>query len=238
MLTEETTNTALEGSAFARVLGRLMETRSIPADEEHALELAERSGLDRDVFRGRLAAEPDAEPGDLSGLADTLNLSRSERRDLACAYTFEREAPMTLHADISVKLEAGKTVAELREEYGLSREDLARGMDVSVRDLEMLEASGQRYHGLNPEWFVLLTEPYGHNRAFWYPPAKAIEEWKRAITILEGFTTLAFSLESDPLMAVLGDALAGAREELDGCRDLLANFERQEERVRIEAARD
>ena len=85
---------ALDGSAFARVLARIMKARGIPANEETALELAERSGLDRDVFRGRLAAELDVDLGDLSRLAEELGeLTESERLELAYAYTFERERP-------------------------------------------------------------------------------------------------------------------------------------------------
>lgn len=92
MLSEETKseNTTLEGSAFARVLGRLMEARGIPADQEHALELAEKSGLGREVFRARLAGE-DADPGDLTRFAEELALSAEEMRALAYAYTYERE---------------------------------------------------------------------------------------------------------------------------------------------------
>lgn len=92
-MTEETTaeTTTLDGSVFARVLARLMEARGIPAGEEHALGLAERSGLERDVFRARLYAEPDANPGDLYGLARELRLSSGEMRTLAYAYAYERE---------------------------------------------------------------------------------------------------------------------------------------------------
>lgn len=131
-----------------------------------------------------------------------------------------------------------KTVRELREKHGLSVEELAEGMRISERDLMLLESSGQKYYGLNVEWFALLAEPYGYNKVFWYPPEKAVAEWERAITFLEGFAVLAEALDSEPLIAALGDAIYGAREELDGCRDLLKNFERQEEQIRIETARD
>lgn len=92
-MTEETKNTtaALEGSAFARVLGRLMEARGIPADQEHALELAEKSGLDRETFKARLAGSGDANPGDLSRLAGELALSGPEMDVLAWAYVYEEE---------------------------------------------------------------------------------------------------------------------------------------------------
>ncbi len=109
-----------------------------------------------------------------------------------------------------------KTVAELREQHGLSREELAEGMRVSERDLMLLEASGQKYFGLDREWFALIAEPYGYDKVFWYPPEKAVAEWERAIAFLEGFAVLAEALDSEPLITVLGDAICGAREELDG----------------------
>ena len=83
-----TTTTALEGSAFARVLGRIMETRGIRADQEHALELAEKSGLNRETFRARLAGE-DVPCGDLSRLAEEMALTVPEMDVLALACTYE-----------------------------------------------------------------------------------------------------------------------------------------------------
>ena len=53
-----------------------------------------------------------------------------------------------------------KTVAEWREELGLTREELAEGMQVSPRDLTLLECSGQKYYGLDQKWFALLAKPY------------------------------------------------------------------------------
>lgn len=41
-------------------------------------------------------------------------------------------------------------------------------------------------------------------------------------------------LDNQALTAILGDADTRAREELAGCRDLLENFERQEEQIRFE----
>lgn len=72
-------NTNLEGSVFARVLGRLMSAH-LPdgVDEEKALELAEWGGLDREVFRARLHGDSEANPGDLSQLARELRLSGEE----------------------------------------------------------------------------------------------------------------------------------------------------------------
>ncbi len=99
-MTEETTTTGtalLEATAFARELCRIMEARGIPTDQEHAAQLAERSGLDPEAFRARLAGEPGANPGDLSRLAKELALARHERRVLALAYTLEEdfEEPIT-----------------------------------------------------------------------------------------------------------------------------------------------
>jgi hypothetical protein len=56
--------------------------------------------------------------------------------------------------------------------------------------------------------------------------------------IIKAFAVLAEALDSEPLITILGDAIDGSREELDGCRDLLANFERQEEQIRFETAQD
>jgi hypothetical protein len=73
---------------------------------------------------------------------------------------------------------------------------------------------------------------------FWYPPEKAVSEWERAIGILEALAVIAEALDSEPLNAVLGDAIGRAALELDGCRELLADFERQEEHTRFETAQD
>ena len=224
----------MKNTVFGEVLAELLEVREIPVTPATVGKFAEDAGLDGWAVIHRMADADAEHVSYLDRLADALNLSRSERLCLAYAYTYEREAPMTTDRPP----EGGKTVAELREEHGITREELAAGMSVSVRDLEMLEASGQRYHSLDPEWFVPVADLYGYEKVFWYPPAKAVKEWSRAITILDGFVVLAGSLDSEPLIAVLGDALAGAREELDGCRDLLKNFERQGGRVRAEAARD
>jgi hypothetical protein len=131
-----------------------------------------------------------------------------------------------------------KTVREWREELGLSIGELAEGMRVSERDLMLLESSGQKYYGLDQEWFALLAEPYGYNKVFWYPPEKAVSEWERAIKILEGFSVMAEALDSEPLIAILGDAICRAQLELDGCRELLDSFERQEEHIKYETAQN
>ncbi len=127
-----------------------------------------------------------------------------------------------------------KTVGELREEHGLTIEELAEGMRISERDLMLLEYSGQRYYALDREWYALIAEPYGYNKVFWYPPAKAVSEWERAIRLLDGFAVMAEALDSEPLLAILGDAISVAREELKGCQRLRENFERQEEQIRSE----
>jgi transcriptional regulator with XRE-family HTH domain len=127
-----------------------------------------------------------------------------------------------------------KTVRELRQEHGLSLAELAEGMKITERDLMLLESSGQKYLGLDREWYALIAEPYGYNKVFWYPPDRAVEEWERTINILQALLVLAENLDTEPLMVALVDAIQGAQEELDGCRDLLANFERQEEQIRSE----
>ncbi len=94
MTEENTTITSpLDGSAFARVLGRIMAARLhwVVIDEEKALEVAEWSGLDRETFRARLHGDPEAYPGDLSQLAWELELSETEKQMLAFAYAYERE---------------------------------------------------------------------------------------------------------------------------------------------------
>jgi len=133
----------------------------------------------------------------------------------------------------------GKTLGQLCKEVGMTLEELAEGMKVSERDLMLLESSGQKYLGLDPEWFALLTERYGYEKVFWYPPEKAVREWEMALRLLNGFTELACNtLDSEPLIAILGDATTRAQQELAGCRELLANFERQEEQIRSEMVED
>jgi hypothetical protein len=91
-MNEETKSTVLEGSAFARVLVRLMEAHlPRPVDEEKVLNLADWAGYDVEVFRARLAGDTEADFGDLSQLAYELGLSGDERQMLAMAYTYERE---------------------------------------------------------------------------------------------------------------------------------------------------
>jgi hypothetical protein len=88
----ETKSTALDGSVFAQVLGRLMEAHLPRAvDAEKALELADWSGYDPEVFKARLAGDLEADLGNLSQLAYELELSDHERLVLAVAYLFERD---------------------------------------------------------------------------------------------------------------------------------------------------
>jgi hypothetical protein len=89
---EQTKSTTLDGSVFARVLGRLMEAHLPRAvDEEKALDLADWSGYDPEVFKARLAGDLEADLGDLSQLAYELELSDHERLVLAVAYLYERD---------------------------------------------------------------------------------------------------------------------------------------------------
>lgn len=223
-----------EGSVFALVLGRFMEARGMSADLDSMVSVVERSGLDPKVFRARLAGDLQVKHPPLSGLADELGLSEPEKGALAVAYVFEKEYGEPTGAELTEPETAGKTVRELRKEHGLTREELAEGMRISERDLMKLESSGQRYRSLDREWFALVAEPYGYDKVFWYPPEKAVWEWERAIDLLKALGTLAEAVDSEPLVVAITDAIHGAREELDGCRDLLANFERQEEQIRSE----
>jgi hypothetical protein len=89
---EQTKSIALDGSAFARVLRRLMEAHLPGAvDEEKALDLADWSGYDTEAFKARLAGDLEANVGDLSQLAYELDLDEHERLVLTVAYLYERD---------------------------------------------------------------------------------------------------------------------------------------------------
>ena len=65
-MNQEKKSTLLEGSVFAHVLVRLMEAHLPRAvDEEKVLELGEWCGYDPEVFRVRLAGDPNANLGAL-----------------------------------------------------------------------------------------------------------------------------------------------------------------------------
>ena len=62
-----------------------------------------------------------------------------------------------------------------------------------------------------------------------------MREWETALRLLSGFTEQACNtLDSEPLIAILGDATTRAQQELADCREILANLERQEEQIRSE----
>jgi hypothetical protein len=48
---------------------------------------------------------------------------------------------------------------------------------------------------------------------FWYLPEKVVSEWERAIGILEALAVMAEALDSEPLIAILGDAIGRAALE-------------------------
>ncbi len=132
-----------------------------------------------------------------------------------------------------------KTVRELREEHGLTVEEMAQELRISERDLMKLEHSGQTYLGYDREWRVPVSERYGMEKVFWYEPAEAVREWEQALRFLDGFAYMASEvLNHEPLITILGDATTRARRELKDCRALAADFERQEERIRFETAQD
>jgi hypothetical protein len=88
------TKTVLDGSAFARVLRRLMDAHLARAvDEETIMEFGEWCGYDLEAFRARLLGDLDANFGDpeLSRLSFELELSGYERRMLTDVYLWERD---------------------------------------------------------------------------------------------------------------------------------------------------
>jgi hypothetical protein len=90
LMNEETKNenTALVGSAFARVLARLMESKlPHPANSASCRAFSSFAGYDPEVFRARLRGVPGAGLVDLTRLAEELELSDHERIMLAYAYT-------------------------------------------------------------------------------------------------------------------------------------------------------
>jgi transcriptional regulator with XRE-family HTH domain len=132
-----------------------------------------------------------------------------------------------------------KTVRELREEYGLSVEELAQRLEVSERTVMLLESSGQTYSSFNVEWGVPVSERYGLEKVFWLEPAEAVRQWEEALRFLDGFIYMASHvLDHEPLITILGDAATRARQELNGCRELLDSFEAQEGQIRFETAQD
>jgi hypothetical protein len=112
----------------------------------------------------------------------------------------------------------GKTVGQLSEEHGLTLAELAGEMEISERDLMLLESSGQKYLGLGWEWRVPVAKLFGEHKVFWYPPQEAVEEWKRAVGVLDGLIGAAEAMDSEPLTLSLSEAIVWARQELDGCR--------------------
>jgi transcriptional regulator with XRE-family HTH domain len=123
-----------------------------------------------------------------------------------------------------------KTIGEWREELGLTREEVARDMQISERALLLLESSGQTYPGFDEEWGVPVSDSYGLEKVFWLELGEAVKEWDAALKLLGAFTDMACNTpDNQALTAILGDATTRAREELAGCRALLENFQRQEE---------
>jgi hypothetical protein len=62
---------------------------------------------------------------------------------------------------------------------------------------------------------------WGVSKAFRYAPEEAVEEWGRAVGVLESYLHVAEVMNSDPLMLAIADASSRAREELAGARKLL-----------------
>jgi transcriptional regulator with XRE-family HTH domain len=121
---------------------------------------------------------------------------------------------------------AEKTLREWREELGLSALELADSMQVSERTVRLLEDSGQTYPAFDVEWGVPISERYGYGKVFWLEPAEAVREWEAALKLLDGVTTMASDiLDNQALIAILGDAVTRAREELADCQALQERFE-------------
>ena len=83
--------TTTEGTAFGRVLGRIMEARGIPAEPAEVRALGERAGFDGEQFRALATTDPGVDlGGPLNGLADELGLAAEEKSRLAWAYVYGR----------------------------------------------------------------------------------------------------------------------------------------------------
>ena len=226
-MNEEKTDTyvALEGSAFGRVLGRLMETRGIPADQEHALELAERSGLNREVFRAWLAGE-EAAPGDLTRFAEELALSIPEMEVLTLAYTLEKERELENPTE-------EKTVRELNEENATTTEERALPCFVRHED-----AGGQCFEpGVVMVYGLSFCTAHGEEARI----GAALEAFQDAEYFFERFRNPHVPKNSDVVEQALKHALARSHDESpsdeDYDRALLAAYPELPEAARRRVVR-
>ena len=80
----------LRQTTFGQVLAELMESRDLEVTPFQVGLLGEKSGLDGWRLINRMADAGAEDPGDLGGLANALDLSDSERLELAYAYSFEQ----------------------------------------------------------------------------------------------------------------------------------------------------
>ena len=91
---------ATQATAFGQVLGALMESRGIPAEQENMVGMAEEWGLDPQDLLARVKGETLGDIGDLNALAESLTLSEVERRILAKAYVYEEGGPGDVRAEL------------------------------------------------------------------------------------------------------------------------------------------
>jgi hypothetical protein len=162
------------GSVFALVLGRFMEARDIPVLPESFDELARKSGLDGPTFRARLAGDMEADPGNLTPLADVLGLSEPEKLSLALAYVFEREPEVLEDAR-----EREEMLEHLTVDVGMSREGAKRAM----RDDDL--------------WIVQPSLRMD------LPDEEAVEQWSDATYVLDALVTVADRIGLGTMVAIM-----------------------------------
>jgi hypothetical protein len=82
----------MRNTVFGEVLAELLEERGLEATPFKVGKLAEEAGLDGWKLINRMADAGNEPPGYLDGLAAALELTRTERLQLAFAYSFEHRA--------------------------------------------------------------------------------------------------------------------------------------------------
>lgn len=92
MTEEKNENTTFEGSAFGRVLARIMRSRGMAVDAETVEWLADGAGLVPEDLMARMAGETMEHVGSMEWLVGALKLDEREMGDLALAYTLESES--------------------------------------------------------------------------------------------------------------------------------------------------
>jgi sulfite reductase alpha subunit-like flavoprotein len=80
----------MRNTVFGDVLAELLEKRDLEVTPSRVGKLAEEAGLDASKVINRMADAGNEPPGYLDGLAETLDLTGPERRQLALAYAMEQ----------------------------------------------------------------------------------------------------------------------------------------------------